>query len=61
MGNTANNGAKIFPMYNEQGYIEQPDSENIISIIQTQEWYKILLIVITVVFLLFSGYNLYTK
>jgi hypothetical protein len=57
----APNGAKIFPMYNEQGYIEQPDSENIISIIQTQEWYKILLIVITVVFLLFSGYNLYTK
>jgi hypothetical protein len=43
---------RILPFYNEQGYMEKADSESQLSIIQGEQWYKILMMVLTSVCIL---------
>lgn len=50
---------RIFPVYNEQGYIEEPDSKSPLSYIQGEEWYKVVLLILTGLCLIGSVYTIF--
>lgn len=49
--------SRLLPMYNEQGYIQKPDSESWLSVVQKEDWYKITLIVFIIIFIVLYFYN----
>jgi hypothetical protein len=46
--------SRLLPLYNEQGYIQKPDSENWLSYVQKNDAYKYSLIAFTILFIILS-------
>lgn len=60
IGITKSDG-RLLPLYNEQGYIEEADSGSPLSSIQGEDWYKVLLLVLTSVCIIGACIEIYMK
>lgn len=49
--------SRLIPIYNEQGYIEEPDKTSFLSYVQKEDWYRFSLTAVGLLCLLWSVFN----